>query len=68
MEEKTVKAPNISCGHCVANIKKELEEIGGVESVVGDPKTKEVTVRWDKPADWKKISDTLKEIGYPPQE
>lgn len=65
MEEKTVHVPDISCGHCVATITRELEEVDGVEKVEGDPKSKEVTVRWQPPATWEIIKNTLAEIGYP---
>jgi len=69
METKTVIIPNISCGHCVKAIKNELESIDGVSGVSTDfPQTKNVTVSWDAPADWKIISETLEEIGYPADE
>jgi copper chaperone CopZ len=68
MEEKTVHIPAISCSHCVMAIKNELIDITGVESVEGDPKSKMVTVRWQSPATWAAITDTLKEINYPPED
>ena len=67
MEERKVKIPNITCGHCVANIKREIEEIDGVERVDGNPDTGEVIIKWRKPAGWENISGTLDEIGYPPE-
>ncbi len=63
---KTVKIPNITCGHCVANIKRELVDLEGVVSVGGDPDSKEVTVEWAEPAKWEDIEEVLNEIGYPP--
>jgi copper chaperone len=68
MTEKTVTIPNISCGHCVATIKRELGELPGVESVDGDQQTRKVTIRWQEPATWETIVETLKEIEYPPEE
>ena len=65
MEEKNVHVPSISCGHCVMTIKREVGEMEGVKSVEGDETTKMVTVKWDNPATWDKITDTLKEVGYP---
>ena len=65
MGEKTVNIPNITCGHCVANIKREVEDIQGVVSVEGDPESKDVTFKWEEPATWEAIIETLKEIGYP---
>ena len=68
MEERTVNVPNISCGHCVANLKTEVEEVDGVKEVTGDPDTKNVTVRFEAPAAWPSIVDLMVEIGYPPVE
>ncbi|MGD8600775.1 MAG: cation transporter, partial [Gemmatimonadota bacterium] len=33
MSTKTVNVPNISCGHCVMTIEREVGEIDGVSSV-----------------------------------
>ncbi|HUT55844.1 MAG TPA: heavy metal-associated domain-containing protein [bacterium] len=68
MNEKTITVPKISCGHCVAAIKRELSELKGVASVDGDAQTKQVTVKWDQPASWERIAETLAEIGYPAKE
>jgi copper chaperone len=65
MEEKTVNIPKISCGHCVMTIKREVSEMKGIQSVEGDETTKRVTIKWDAPATWEKISGTLQELGYP---
>ena len=65
MESKTLKIPNISCGHCVNSIKNELSELQGVTKVEGNPETKSITVEWDAPVTLEKIKDTLKEINYP---
>ncbi len=65
MAKETLQIPNISCGHCVASIKSELEEMGGVRSVLGNPDQKTITIEWDSPATIKMIKDTLKEINYP---
>ncbi len=68
METKTLSIPNISCGHCVMSIKKEISEMEGVTKVEGDPASKSVTLEWDAPATFEKIKDTLKEINYPAAE
>lgn len=68
MEEKTVKAPDISCGHCVANIQRELGEQPGVVSVKADSDTKMVAIKWEAPATWENLADLMAEIGYPTQE
>lgn len=65
METTKLNVPNISCGHCVMTIKRELGEIKGVAKVEGDPQTKEITVEWNQPATLDKIKTTLKEINFP---
>ena len=65
MQTKTLTVPNISCGHCVMTIKKELSEIEGVSKVEGDPGSKSITLEWDVPATLETIKQTLNEINYP---
>ena len=65
METSKLSIPNISCGHCVMSIKRELGELRGVTKVDGDPQTKEITVTWDAPATLDTIKATLKEINFP---
>ena len=65
MDTKTLTVPNISCGHCVMAIKRELDEMEGVTKVEGDPGKKEITLEWDAPASLDKIKSTLSEINYP---
>ena len=65
MDTKTLSIPNISCGHCVMAIKRELGEVEGVTKVDGDPGKKEITLEWDAPASLDKIKSTLTEINYP---
>jgi copper chaperone CopZ len=66
MERKTFQVPNIGCDGCVRTIKNELGEIPGVKQVEGAVDTKIVTVEWDNPATWQKITSVLEEIEYPP--
>jgi copper chaperone CopZ len=68
MQTKTVKVPNISCGHCVHTIQNELSELEGVTKVVASQDTKTVTVEWQEPQSWENIKSLLKEINYAPQE
>jgi copper chaperone CopZ len=65
MSTKTVKVPNISCGHCVHTIQNEVSELEGITSVVADEQSKMVTVVWDEPQSWDKIAALLAEINYP---
>lgn len=65
METTRFSISNISCGHCVKAIQKELNELEGVSSVEGDPGKKEIAVSWEAPATDEKIKSALKEINYP---
>lgn len=65
MESTKFSIPNISCGHCVMNIKRALTEVDGISSVEGTPEEKTITVEWASPATIEKIKSTLKEINYP---
>ncbi|MBN1811583.1 MAG: heavy-metal-associated domain-containing protein [Anaerolineae bacterium] len=65
MATKTFNVPNISCGHCVMTIERELGELDGVTSVDGDVDAKTVTVAWDAPATEDGIKALLAEVNYP---
>jgi copper chaperone CopZ len=66
MERRTFLVPSISCGHCTATIKRELEEVDGVVAADGDPASKQVTVAWQAPATWEEIHSVLVDISHPP--
>ena len=67
MTTKTVTVPNISCGHCVMTIQREVGEVEGVAEVKAEQDTKQVTISWDPDAtDWVVIEETMKEINFPP--
>ena len=67
MEHKTVTVPNISCGHCVRTIEREVGEAPGVASVQADQATRRVVISWDPDAtDWVAIETVMEEIHYPP--
>ncbi len=68
MESKKFSIPNISCGHCVMSIKRELGDLEGVKKIEGDPGKKEITVSWETPATLEKVKAALKEINYAPAE
>jgi len=65
MEKETLSVPNISCGHCVMNIKNELNELEGVKSVEGSPEARSIMIEWESPTTLEKIKETLIEINYP---
>ncbi len=66
MEDVTLKAPDISCMHCIGAIKRAVGQLQGVSNVDGDPGTKEVKVAFD-PArvNLEQIKATMAEEGYP---
>jgi len=67
MTTKTVTVPNISCGHCVATIEREVSQLEGVSSVRGEQATRKVTISWDpETTDWVVIEELMSEIDYPP--
>ncbi|MDW8328123.1 MAG: heavy-metal-associated domain-containing protein [Anaerolineales bacterium] len=65
MTTLTVKAPAISCGHCVKTIQNEVGELPGVQKVSADQNTKLVTIVYDAPATQDAIEKLMAEIGYP---
>jgi copper chaperone CopZ len=65
MNTLTVKAPAISCGHCVHTIQSEVGELAGVRQVTANEQTKVVTIAYEQPATEQQIKETLAEIGYP---
>jgi copper chaperone CopZ len=67
MAEQTISVPNISCGHCVKTIEREVSELPGVEWVGADAASRTVTVRWDEArTNWDAVEALLEEINYPP--
>lgn len=66
MSQKTVSVPNISCGHCVMTIERELSELEGVASVKADQEARTVAVEWNEgEIDWGRVAALLDEIGFP---
>ena len=65
MNTLTVKAPDISCDHCVHTIQSEVGELAGVKNVVANEQSKLVTITYDQPATEQQIKELLSEIGYP---
>lgn len=69
MSEKTVQVPNISCGHCVKTIERELGGLNGVRAVTAHQDSKDVHVEWDdRLTSWEALRRHLEEIHYPAAE
>lgn len=67
MEEVTLTAPDISCDHCIATIRKAVSKLAGVQFVGGNPQTKQVTIRYDPSVvELTAIEKAMEEEGYPP--
>ena len=65
MSTATYSVPGISCGHCEAAIKGEVELIESVESVVVDLEAKTVTVTAQDPGALDElVRAAIDEAGY----
>lgn len=64
MSEQTYTVVGMTCGHCVASVTEEIEEIGGVTGVVVDLPTGAVTVSSDGPLDDADVCAAVEEAGY----
>jgi copper chaperone len=66
LQEVTLTAPDISCGHCVATVQGVVSALPGVERVQANADTKHVDVAFD-PArvSLPQIEAALDEAGYP---
>jgi len=66
VEEVTLTAPDISCDHCIAAIRKAVSKLAGVQFVGGNPQTKQVTIRYDPSVvELTAIEKAMEEEGYP---
>jgi copper chaperone len=66
VEEVTLTAPDISCDHCIATIRKAVSSLAGVQSVDGNPQTKQVKIRYDPSVvELTAIEKAMEEEGYP---
>jgi copper chaperone len=62
----TLSIPAISCGHCVATIKRETKDVPGVVSVDASQEAKTATYVLETEAVLPKVKEALAELGYPP--
>lgn len=68
MVTTTLRAPDISCEHCVATVKKTVGQFAGVQSVNADADTKQITIAYDpSQVDLGKVEAALADEGYPVQ-
>lgn len=67
-ERAMLTAPDISCDHCIATIRRALSNLDGVSHVEADAVTKQVQVDFDpRHLSLGDLEATLEEEGYPVQ-
>lgn len=68
LQQATLTAPDISCGHCVATVKEAVGALAGVQNVDASDATQKVTVSYDPNlVSMDRIEAALYEAGYPVQ-
>jgi len=69
IEQATLTAPDISCGHCEATVTAAVGGLAGVTSVEASATTKRVVVAYDPDrVSLDRIAAALDEAGYPAQQ
>jgi len=63
-QTSTYTVTGMTCGHCVASVTEEVQEIPGVESVEVDLPTGAVTVTSAAPLDDAAVAAAVEEAGY----
>ncbi len=63
MEQQALTIDNMSCGHCVARVKKTLEAVPGI--TVGDVQIGSARVEVREPASLALALRALDDAGYP---
>lgn len=63
-ETATYTVTGMTCGHCVASVTEELQEVPGVEKVDVVLETGAVTVTSSQPVDAAAVKAAVQEAGY----
>lgn len=63
-QTQTFTVTGMTCGHCVASVTEEVQEIPGVETVDVVLETGAVTVTSPKPVDDAAVKAAVEEAGY----
>lgn len=61
-DSNTYQVEGISCGHCEAAVRGEVEKVSGVETVEVDPGSKQVVVHGD--FEDRAVRAAIAEAGY----
>jgi copper ion binding protein len=64
MSTATYTVTGMTCGHCVASVTEEVEQVAGVTDVAVELETGKVTVTSDAPVDAALIEGAVEEAGY----
>lgn len=63
--KETVKVEGMSCGHCVASVKKAVESLNGIKSVEVSLENKLAVVEFDSAkTDLAAIKNAIEDQGY----
>jgi len=63
-DTRTLTVQGMTCGHCVASVTEEVQEIAGVEHVDVVLETGAVTVTSSQPLDDTALRAAVEEAGY----
>ncbi len=64
--EKIIKIEGMSCGHCEARVKRELEALDGVKSADVSADDNRAVVQLEKEVAVDKLKGAVEEAGYTP--
>jgi len=65
MIEKTLKVPDMNCGHCKAAVEGELNKLSGVKKANADLEKDTVEVSYDEgTVSTEDLKDAIEEAGY----
>lgn len=62
-EGVTVNVTGMTCSHCEANVKRNLEAINGITNVIADNRTETVKITGNK-INLEKVKETVNNLGY----
>jgi copper chaperone CopZ len=63
-DTRTYTVQGMTCGHCVASVTEEVQEIPGVENVEVVLETGAVTITRNQPLDDAAVKAAVEEAGY----
>jgi copper chaperone len=64
MSIQSYKVTGMTCGHCVASVTEEVQDIAGVTDVQVDLATGALTLTTEQPVDDATVKAAVEEAGY----